>query len=51
MTLGMPRASVVVDLEIAAAPHVLVAGLYGGGAWKISLDPDLDALFADGFEP
>jgi photosystem II stability/assembly factor-like uncharacterized protein len=51
MTLGMPRASVVVDLEVAASPHVLVAGLYGGGAWKISLDADLDALFADGFEP
>ncbi|MCQ4165666.1 hypothetical protein [Tahibacter harae] len=50
MTLGMPRASVVLDLEIAANPHVLVAGLYGGGAWKISLDPDLDTIFVDGFE-
>lgn len=51
MTLGMPRASVVVDLEIAADPHVLVAGLYGGGAWKISLDPDPDVIFANGFQP
>lgn len=50
MTLGMPRASVVVDLEIAASPHVLVAGLYGGGAWKISLDPDPDLIFANGFQ-
>lgn len=50
MMLGMPRASVVLDLEIAANPHVLVAGLYGGGAWKISLDPDLDSIFADGFQ-
>lgn len=50
MTLGMPRASVVVDLEIAANPHVLVAGLYGGGAWKISLDPDPDLIFANGFQ-
>ncbi|MBL8297090.1 MAG: hypothetical protein JNN30_01975 [Rhodanobacteraceae bacterium] len=51
MTLGMPRGSVVVDLEIAANPHVLVAGLYGGGAWKISLDADLDGIFANGFQP
>lgn len=50
MTLGMPRASVVLDLEISANPHVLVAGLYGGGAWKVSLDPDKDSIFANGFQ-
>ncbi len=51
MTLGMPRASFVVDLEIAAVPHVLVAGLYGGGAWKINLAPYTDRIFASGFQP
>jgi len=51
LMLGMPPGTVVTDLEIAADPHVLVAGTYGSGAWRFALDFDpTDKLFADGFE-
>lgn len=34
---GMPLGNVVMDLEIDDNPHVLVAGTYGRGAWKMNL--------------
>ncbi|MBI2381895.1 MAG: PKD domain-containing protein [Gammaproteobacteria bacterium] len=34
---GLPLGLVVSDLEIDDAPHVLVAGSYGRGAWKVAL--------------
>jgi hypothetical protein len=34
---GMPLGAVVTDLEIAASPHVLVAGTYGRGAFLVNL--------------
>ena len=48
---GLPLGMVVTDLEISAEPHVLVAGTYGRGAWKLVLAPEItDRIFADGFE-
>jgi PKD repeat protein len=35
---GLPLGLVVVDLEIDDAPHVLTAGTYSRGAWRIVLD-------------
>jgi PKD repeat protein len=34
---GMPLGLVVTDLEVDDSPHVLVAGTYGRGAWKVVL--------------
>lgn len=34
---GMPVGILITDLEIDNAPHVLVAGTYGRGAWKVPL--------------
>ncbi len=34
---GMPLGMVVTDLEVDDAPHILVAGTYGRGAWKMNL--------------
>ena len=34
---GMPLGTVVSDLEIDDAPHVLTAGTYGRGAWQLPL--------------
>ena len=34
---GMPIGNVVMDLEVDDEPHVLVAGTYGRGAWKVNL--------------
>jgi hypothetical protein len=34
---GMPLGVVVTDLEIAASPHVLLAGTYGRGAFLVNL--------------
>ncbi len=49
---GLPLGMVVTDLEIAADPHVLVAGTYGRGTWKIALETEItDRIFADGFDP
>lgn len=49
---GLPLGMVVTDLEIAANPHVLVAGTYGRGTWKIALETEItDRIFADGFDP
>jgi hypothetical protein len=51
MMTGMPLGMVVTDLETSADPHMLVAGTYGRGAWKIDLEtPVLDRIFGDGFE-
>ncbi len=48
---GMPLGMVVTDLEIVGEPHTLVAGTYGRGAWKATLDaPVTDRIFADGFD-
>jgi photosystem II stability/assembly factor-like uncharacterized protein len=48
---GLPLGMVVTDLEISAEPHVLVAGTYGRGAWKVVLGTEItDRIFADGFE-
>jgi photosystem II stability/assembly factor-like uncharacterized protein len=38
-SLGLPLGAVVTDLEIDDAPHVLVAGTYGRGAWRVDLVP------------
>ena len=34
---GLPLGLVVTDLEVDDVPHVLVAGTYGRGAWKVNL--------------
>lgn len=34
---GLPLGLVVTDLEIDSWPHVLTAGTYGRGAWRVSL--------------
>ncbi|WP_163995569.1 PKD domain-containing protein [Pyxidicoccus caerfyrddinensis] len=34
---GLPLGLVVTDLEVDDVPHVLVAGTYGRGAWKVDL--------------
>lgn len=34
---GMPLGLTIQDLEISATPHVMVAGTYGRGAWKVAL--------------
>ncbi|QSQ28280.1 PKD domain-containing protein [Pyxidicoccus parkwayensis] len=34
---GLPLGLVVMDLEVDDSPHVLVAGTYGRGAWKVNL--------------
>lgn len=34
---GLPQGTVVMDLEIDDAPHVLTAGTYGRGAWRLTL--------------
>lgn len=34
---GLPLGLVVVDLEISRTPHVLTAGTYGRGAWRVVL--------------
>lgn len=48
---GLPLGMVVMDLEVSASPHVLVAGTYGRGAWKIALDAfEDDTIFRDGFD-
>ncbi len=44
---GMPIGVPVTDLEIDDDPHVLVAGTYGRGAFRMDLDDA--ALFVDGF--
>ncbi len=44
---GMPLGVPVTDLEIDDDPHVLIAGTYGRGAWRLDLDDA--ALFVDGF--
>lgn len=36
-SLGLPLGLVVTDLEIDDSPHVLVAGTYGRGAWRVNL--------------
>ncbi|UXI69080.1 WD40/YVTN/BNR-like repeat-containing protein [Tahibacter amnicola] len=51
LMLGLPPGTVVVDLEISASPHVLVAGTYGSGAWKLTFGADNDTIFANGFNP
>ena len=49
---GLPLGMVVTDFEISADPHVLVAGTYGRGTWKIALETEItDRIFADGFDP
>ncbi len=57
MMLGFPLATVVTDLEISETPHVLTAGTYGRGAWRIDLaigdlaveaSPDQEACLGDG---
>jgi PKD repeat protein len=35
---GLPLGLVVTDLEIDDSPHVLSAGTYGRGAWKVTLN-------------
>jgi photosystem II stability/assembly factor-like uncharacterized protein len=51
MMTGMPLGMVVTDLETSADPHMLVAGTYGRGAWKIDLETLVrDRIFGDGFE-
>ena len=50
LMLGLPPGTVVTDLEVAAQPHLLVAGTYGSGAWQMSLAAH-EKLFADGFDP
>lgn len=35
LTAGMPLGMVVQDLEITTQPHVLTAGTYGRGAWRM----------------
>ncbi|MGH8173440.1 MAG: WD40/YVTN/BNR-like repeat-containing protein [Rhodanobacteraceae bacterium] len=48
---GLPLGMVVTDLEISGDPHVLVAGTYARGAWKIAFEAEItDRIFADGFE-
>lgn len=46
---GLPLGIVVTDLEISLEPHVLVAGTYGRGAWKVTLAGS-DAIFRSGFD-
>jgi hypothetical protein len=36
-SLGLPLGLVVTDLEVDDSPHVLVAGTYGRGAWRVNL--------------
>jgi photosystem II stability/assembly factor-like uncharacterized protein len=49
---GLPLGMVVTDFEISADPHVLVAGTYGRGTWKIALETEItDRIFASGFDP
>ena len=50
LMLGLPPGTVVTDLEVAAEPHLLVAGTYGSGAWRFMLSTG-DHLFDDGFDP
>lgn len=35
--IGFPLATVVTDLEISETPHILTAGTYGRGAWRLDL--------------
>ena len=37
--------------EISASPHVLVAGTYGSGAWKLTFGAITDTIFTDNFDP
>jgi PKD repeat protein len=34
---GLPLGLVVTDLEVDDSPHILVAGTYGRGAWRVNL--------------
>jgi hypothetical protein len=36
-SLGLPLGLVVMDLEVDGSPHVLVAGTYGRGAYRVNL--------------
>jgi hypothetical protein len=38
-SLGLPLGLVVMDLEVDDSPHVLVAGTYGRGAYRVNLTP------------
>jgi len=45
---GLPLGTVVTDLEIDNAPHVLTAGTYGRGAWQLALPAEFSPCVVDG---
>jgi ligand-binding sensor domain-containing protein len=47
-SLGLPLGAVVTDLEIDDSPHVLLAGTYGRGAYRLNLASLQQAIPASG---
>ena len=46
---GLPLGVIVQDLEISGSPHVMVAGTYGRGAWKVTLSGSSNQAPVAGF--